>query len=103
MAVPAYKSAAASSTSIFGGLKAAAARELNKARARFWTAATDVLESVDEKIAQPALKTRNAVVDTVTTAGKNVLGGLKIGTVLLVLAAGVVLFLYLRPFLPNRK
>ncbi len=102
MALPSHTPAAASS-SFFGGLKAAAERELNKARARFWTAATGVLDSVDERLAQPALKARNAVVETVSTAGKDILGGLKIGTVVLVLIAGAVVFLYLRPFLPSRK
>lgn len=103
MSLPIYNPQGGSGGSFFGSIRAAASRELNKARARFWSSASTVLDKVDASIAQPALKARNTVVDTVTDAGKSVLGGLKIGTVLLVLAAGVLVFLYVRPFLPGRS
>lgn len=100
MSLPIY-TPSADRTSVFGGLRSAAARGLNKARAKFWTAASGVLNTVDDKVAQPALRARNAVVDTTLDAGKSVLGGLKIGTVLLVLIAGLMGYLYIRPFLPR--
>lgn len=100
MSLPFY-TPSADRTSLFGGLRSAAQRELNKARAKFWSAASGVLDTVDKKVAQPALRVRNTVVDTTLDAGKSVLGGLKIGTVILVLIAGAMAYFYVRPFLPR--
>jgi len=103
VSLPLYNPQGGSGGSFFGSIRTAAVRELNKARARFWSSASSVLDKVDASIAQPALKVRNTVVGTVADAGKSVLGGLKIGTVLLVLAVGLLVFLYVRPFLPGRS
>lgn len=103
MSLPFYNPHGGSDTSFFGSIRSAALRETNKIRAKFWSATSSALDVVDKNVAQPALKIRNEVVDTTVTAGKSVLSGLKIGTVILVLIGGFMLYLYIKPFLPRRS
>lgn len=85
----------------FKSLVSAGKRELNKARATFWQKAAAVTDRVD-KVFEPVVKTRNAVVSNVGGVAKGVkaiVNPLNIRLVLIVIvlaAAGWLLLQYRR-------
>ncbi len=100
MALPTYNPAAAS-PSFFDGVKAAAARELERARDRFWPAVKKGFEIYSNTVTGPLLGPSKKAAAVAEKPVKSVLAGFKIGGVLLVLVAAFMVFVYVQPFIPK--